>query len=484
VSLPGTRERLERAPEFELRTEGGEPFFVHASGDKVLTDALGAAIWQALPATEDEVAARVREALNAPEELVLGVARLMRAAGVARAARGVQAPLPEVPAAQGPGRADAGSGGRVSVVVVAHSSEKDIRACLDSVLAQTRPAAEVLVVDNASKDGTARIVAEEYTGQGVRLLVSKRNRNFAGGANFGLRKARGEFVLVLNADTALEPDAVARLTAKLEAVPRAAAVAPQIRFFKLRMFLNGIGNHVRDRGWGSDNFIGTVDVGQFARLEEVPSACFGAVLLRREALRDVGLLDRGYGAYYEDVDWSFRAWFRGWTIVAEPRAVVYHKFGASFGGAADRKLRLVVRNRQRLILKLFHGRTRREFFRRYLEEDMRTFGSARRGRAGGRATARAYGRAYLSLALGLPGLLVKRSLAARTRPGGVREEEVLGRNPDRWSCLDPRGLPQLNARVYLAYYRGETTLPPGPEADSAAIDCIVSGQRVHLRESV
>jgi hypothetical protein len=459
VGSQGAPERLERSPEFALRAEGGEIFFVHASGARVVADALGAAIWESLPGSEDEVVIRVRETLNAPEELVRGLTRLMFAAQVLRAAgRDAQAPTPVAVerSADTKGRR-LSTASTVSVVVVAYNSEKDIRDCLDSILVQTLSNIEVLVVDNASGDATARIVAEEYAGYGVRLIASGRNIHFAGGVNRGIRRSDGEYILVLNADTVLEPDTVARLAAKMDRSPKAAAVVPMMKFFDLRGFINGIGNSVRNYGWGSDNFIGAIDVGQFGRLKEVPSACFGAVLLRREALDRIGLLDPGYAAYYEDVDWSFRAWYRDWEIVPEPGAVVYHKFGASFAGADAKKMRLVVRNRQRLVLKLFRRRVMLGFFKRYLKEDLRGFAATlggRRDRGSRRgAAAWTYARAYASLGLGLPGILFKRAVSLRNTRRGFLEAHVIQKNPDCWTYLDPRGLAQINAHAYMTYYR-------------------------------
>ena len=142
-----------------------------------------------------------------------------------------------------------------------------------------------------------------------------------------------------------------------------------MKFRRLPGFINGLGNHIRRRGWGSDNFIGVVDVGQFAGLNEVPSACFGAALLDRAAVDEVGLLDERYTAFYEDVDWSFRAWMKGWRIVPEAGATVYHEFGASY--PSRQKLCFVVRNRLRLVLKLFRGRWLLSFVKSYVIEDAR-----------------------------------------------------------------------------------------------------------------
>ncbi len=444
MDCPEKAERLARNGEFELHVEkDGAFYFIHRSGDRILTDGLGAAIWESLPGGADEVSGRVRERLNAPAAMIDVFLRLMRAARIIRED-------PDEKEDPAPGTS-AGSSGLVSVVIVTFHSEKTIRECLDSILSQTYPDFEILVVDNASGDATLRILRDEYPA--VRVFALETNRNFAGGVNIGIRRAAGKFILVLNDDTALDKDAVERLVRKLENDPSAGAAVPMMKFFNLRGFINGIGNHIRNHGWGSDNFIGAIDIGQFARLQEVPSACFGAVLLKRETLDGVGLLDEGYTAYYEDVDWSFRARLAGWTIVPEPRAVVYHKFGASFGDLKGRKLRLIVRNRLRLVIKIFQGRILLGYLRRYVQEDVHCFfGFLKRNEWAG---AGAYIRAYAALGLALPDILFRRLHVFRKKLPGLREADVLRMNPKSWTFLGPGGLPQLNTHVLLARYRSE-----------------------------
>ena len=137
-----------------------------------------------------------------------------------------------------------------------------------------------------------------------------------------------------------------------------------------------------------------MDVGQFGGVDEVPSACFGAVFIRKSAFEAVGPLDRGYGSFYEDVDWSFRCWFGGLRIVAAPDAVVYHKFGGSY--LSRPKLRFVVRNRQRLVLKLFRGKVRLGVSEALSEGGRQERPVAGRN-AGNGSMAGAYAAAYVSL---------------------------------------------------------------------------------------
>jgi GT2 family glycosyltransferase len=271
--------------------------------------------------------------------------------------------------------------------------------------------------------------------------------------NEGIKNSAGRYIFILNQDVEVDGGCVARLAGRFreEGAPgrKPGAIVPMMKFFDLRGFVNGLGNHIRERSWGSDNFIGFVDVGQFRDLAEVPSACFGAVMLDRDAVADIGLLDEKYTAFCEDVDWSFRCWMRGWKIVPESRAVVYHKFGASYPQKG--KLKLVARNRLRLVLKLFRGRKRWGFLRRYMGEDVRNFPSlVRRGEWG---QAGAYIAAYGSLMIQIPGILLKRrEFFAASPPLSLRESDILAKNPAVFSALDGEGRPILDARLIAGYY--------------------------------
>jgi len=184
-------------------------------------------------------------------------------------------------------------------------------------------------------------------------------------------------------------------------------------------------------------------------LTEIPSACFGAVALRRKAVEDVGLLDPKYKSYYEDSDWSFRCWMRGWKIVPEVRALVFHKFGAHWK-TSERKLKLVARNRLRLILKLFQGRTLFRFLRNYVTEDARNSLSLLRREEFGSAAA--YLKAYASLALSLPGIFLQRWKFFRKKQPLLRANDILRKNPEPFSCLNAENVPVLDSAIISNYY--------------------------------
>src|SRR5215218_3544086 len=113
-----------------------------------------------------------------------------------------------------------------AVVIPSWNGRRWLDGCLESVLAQTRPPDEAIVVDNGSTDGTAAHVRERYPG--VRVVELRRNTGFAGAANEGLRAASSEGVALVNQDVRLEPDWLERACAAFEASPRAASVATKM----------------------------------------------------------------------------------------------------------------------------------------------------------------------------------------------------------------------------------------------------------------
>jgi GT2 family glycosyltransferase len=452
-------ERLDRNPAFVLEEGGagggagggvgagaggraGAPFrFVHESGEDVSTDAFGAALWECLPGTAGEIRERLAAKADVSARTADDFLYLMLRAGLINAKNTGTHHLIVL-------KSGHLSLSAVSAVIVTLNGERHIRACLASLRAQTRRPAEVLLVDNGSTDKTLEIVRNEFPEVLVHALP--KNLFYPGGVNHGISKTKSEFILVLNDDTELEPDAVGEMARVMAADDRAAAVVPMMKLFNLRGFLNGIGNHVRPKGWGSDNFVGCVDAGQFDSLSEVPSACLSAVLLRREAVLDVGFFDEGYRAYYEDPDWSFRARLRGWKIGAAPRAVVYHKFSA-YWGSMERKLKLAAKNRQRFVVKVFWGRHLGAFLRSYLKEDAKNFLSLVKRRRW--SVALAYPRAYGALVWGLPADLIKRRAVMKRRVPGVGIQDILDLNPVHWTCLDERNRPVLDIGTYFRYYR-------------------------------
>jgi GT2 family glycosyltransferase len=464
---------------FSLREAGGVSCFVHRSGREVRTDEAGKAIWESLPGDKAETNKRAmdRLGLDAGQTFQAGggviavfIEVLVRAGIIVSDEKNSVADVArpeEKENTEGTGEP------AVSVVVVTHNGSIHIDDCMGSLLAQNYPRLEIIVVDSGSTDGTPELIRKKYPV--VRTISFAENIHFARAVNEGVKNSRGSHVFILNQDVEVGRDCVAALAGRFQKERarglKTGAVVPLMKFFDLRGFVNGLGNHVSERGWGSDNFIGFVDVGQFGNLAEVPSACFGAVMLDRSAVEGVGLLDDEYTAFYEDVDWSYRCWMSGWRIVPESRAVVYHKFGASYPRKG--KLKLVARNRLRLVLKLFRDRRRWKFLKCYVGEDGRNMASFIARREWSQMGA--YIVAYASLLGQIPGILLKRRKILgpmrRSRPPDrttkqIRDSDILAMNPAVFSALDDVGRPILDARMISTYYyplyekRGIVNLSP------------------------
>lgn len=253
----------------------------------------------------------------------------------------------------------------VSAIIVTYNAGSWLKICLESLLAQTYQPIEWIVIDNASSDRTCDEIEQSYPQ--VRLTRLTKPVSLAGAINMGAAQATGEYLLLLNQDIRLEPDAVAELVIRLEESPTAAAAAPKLRLFYTPPFLNGIGNQVGTLSWGWDNGLGHLDLGQFDRWKQVPSACFAVTLISREAWYQVGTLDDKYPMYYEDSDWSYRARLSGFSIVAAPKAVGFHGYSQTGDFPQGRamtatKLRNVTYGRLRFSWKVFSARSLVAYF--------------------------------------------------------------------------------------------------------------------------
>jgi len=254
----------------------------------------------------------------------------------------------------------------VAVVVVTHNSLPWVEPCLESVRG-----VETVVVDNGSSDGTPDVVRELFPDV---QLVEQENRGLAAGWNTGLERTTGRYVLILNADAWLVGDALAQLVAFADAHPEAAVVGPRLtnpdgslqrsvrgfptvwRLATEYLFLRKLAPR--------SQLLNAFYAGGFEH-DEVREADFlmGACLLvRREAIAEVGTLDESFFLFSEETDWCYRFVGAGWKVLFFPGAECVHVGGASHGG---RLFRENVRGHLRFLAK-HRGRRTAERARRLL----------------------------------------------------------------------------------------------------------------------
>ncbi|MCW2927164.1 MAG: glycosyl transferase family 2, partial [Thermoleophilia bacterium] len=233
----------------------------------------------------------------------------------------------------------------VSVIVVTYNASDHLAPCLDAVVGAGGEGVELelLVVDNASSDGTPDLVRERWPS--ARVIDTGRNGGMAAGNNAGMLEARGRSFLLLNSDAYLQPGALATMLERLRSEPpeRLAAVAPALRnvdgsvqrsvrgfptpwryateFWYLRRIAPG--SRALNAFYG-----GGLDLAEPRTIEWATGAC---LLVPRSAVDAVGLMDEAYFMYGEEVDWLHRMRAVGRSVAWEPRALVTHVGGGSTG---------------------------------------------------------------------------------------------------------------------------------------------------------
>jgi GT2 family glycosyltransferase len=248
----------------------------------------------------------------------------------------------------------------VAAIIVNHSREQLLAECLASVvatIAAARADGEIVVVDNASRDGSVEMVRGRFPD--ARLVELPENRGFAGGVQAGLATTSAEWVLLVNNDATIDPPALDRMLGAAHA-PDVGAVAAQMRFASAPDVVNSAGIAVDVLGVAFDRLLGTPVSGEASQRCEVFGASAGAALYRRRMLDEVGGFDASFFVYLEDVDVAWRARLAGWRTVYEPEAVVLHHHAATAAHGSSFKYFHVGRNRVRLLAR---NATRRHLVR-------------------------------------------------------------------------------------------------------------------------
>lgn len=234
---------------------------------------------------------------------------------------------------------------RVEAVVISYNGRKFIGPALQSLLEQDHPALRVTVVDNASSDGSAEWIRQEYPT--VRVVASSRNLGFAAGNNLAFAQSDADWFFLLNQDAVARRDAISELLEVATRRDDIAAVAAKMLMQRSPTILNSAGIRINEAAWAVDRRIGEKDSDPSPLPENVFGACGGAVLLRRQALAECGAFDARFFMYFEDVDLCWRLRLAGWQVWYAPAAVVLHDWHGD-RGAGDRAARrrfLCERNR-------------------------------------------------------------------------------------------------------------------------------------------
>ncbi len=235
----------------------------------------------------------------------------------------------------------------ISIITINYNGLKDTCALIESI--PFKENMEVIVLDNASKNHEAEIIARRYPQ--VKVIRSESNLGFAGGNNLGIQAANGKYLFLINNDTVFKDFNLQPLIDKINSSTEIGIVCPKIRFAWGDHPIQFAGYSKLTRITVRNHAIGfnENDQGQYNTAHSTPYAHGAAMLMSRDAINKVGLMPECYFLYYEELDWSMMFTRAGFQIWYEPQCTIYHKESQATGQNSPLRTYYLTRNRLLLV---------------------------------------------------------------------------------------------------------------------------------------
>jgi GT2 family glycosyltransferase/2-polyprenyl-3-methyl-5-hydroxy-6-metoxy-1,4-benzoquinol methylase len=244
----------------------------------------------------------------------------------------------------------------VSIIIPHYNGTDLLRRCLRALQLTEYEPVEILVVDNASTDGSGETAKEEFPQ--IKLIREMTNHGFAGGCNIGMREASGKYVVLLNNDAVVTPAWLRHLVRAAEDDPKIGALQPKILGYSQSShfdYAGAAGGFMDVLGYpfarGRIFFTLEADSGQYERESNIFWATGTCTLLRRSAVERVGELDETFFAHMEEIDLDWRLHMAGYRVAYDPKSVVHHDAGTTLPPESPRKIYLNHRNGLMMLLK-------------------------------------------------------------------------------------------------------------------------------------
>lgn len=222
----------------------------------------------------------------------------------------------------------------VYIIILTWNGRDDTLECLKSLQKLEYPNARILLVDNASSDGTTEVVRKTY--RDVEIIVNPTNLRFSGGNNTGIKYALekgAEYVLLLNNDTVVDHEFLTHLVRQAQENATVGMGGPKIYYYSHPRCIWFAGGKIDLwKGWISHVGIREEDRGQYDSMREVDYLTACCLLVKREVIEHLGMLDERFYMYGEDADWCLRTERAGYTLLYVPSSVIWHKVSVSAGG--------------------------------------------------------------------------------------------------------------------------------------------------------
>lgn len=215
---------------------------------------------------------------------------------------------------------------KVSIIIVNWNGGDVFKKCLQSVRKLKYQNFELIVVDNASSDGSEKYVNQK---KGEILISSKSNLGFSPANNKGVQKAKGKYILLLNNDTLVKSNLLTILVSKLENDQEIGVVQPKIYLMDTNRKLDNCGSFLTRIGFLQHWGFFDKDGYQYNKERVIFSAKGACMMTRKSIIEKVGLFDDSFGSYFEETDYCWKVWLLGYKVLYFPQTYIYHKLAYS-----------------------------------------------------------------------------------------------------------------------------------------------------------
>ncbi|AYK15550.1 glycosyltransferase family 2 protein [Methanosarcina flavescens] len=239
----------------------------------------------------------------------------------------------------------------VSIVILSYNNREDLEECIPSLMSQTYQDFEIIVVDNASMDGSEEFIRTNYPM--IKVVQTGKNLGYPAGNNAGFEVAEGEYIVVVNPDTVADPEWLAELIKPLERDHTIAATTSKILIYYQKDRINTCANTSHLTGLTFCRGLNK-SVDEFNNFQAVGAVSGCSFAIRRDVLKYINGFDPDFFLYMEDADLSWRIRFAGGKILYVPESIIYHKFNLSI---APWKEFYLERNRYLILLKNLDTKT-------------------------------------------------------------------------------------------------------------------------------
>lgn len=231
---------------------------------------------------------------------------------------------------------------KTTIIIPNYNGRHFMEPCLKSLQEQTCQDFKILVVDNASTDGSIEYMRENYPD--IEVIALDKNYGFSKAVNVGIKYSRTPYVILLNNDTTVDSHYVAEMIKAIEQSPRIFSVSSKMIQMYHPELIDSAGDLYTLLGWGVCRGTGR-PVSNYTEADEIFTACAGAAIYRRSAFKKIGYFDENHFAYLEDIDVGYRAKIYGYRNMYCPTALVYHVGSGTSGSKYNSfKVKLSARN--------------------------------------------------------------------------------------------------------------------------------------------